>query len=244
MRVVRVLARLGRAAREQVKVRVRQPLGVLHAVVPDAALLVEELLEVLRDELNVKRVQFLQGAGDLVTLRAQPNFRTLGKRFGGRTQQVAQAIRGLGTDELRAFSRGEPLALELEGGAAVLEAGDFDVIEEAAGELVVESDEGCTIALDPVVDEPLRLEGVARELVNRIQRLRKETQLEVSDRITLAVFGEGDVEKAAAAHGDYIAAETLATELTAGTHPTPEWQDAVHETDLDGTRALIGVRRA
>jgi isoleucyl-tRNA synthetase len=109
---------------------------------------------------------------------------------------------------------------------------------------VVESDEGCTIALDPAMDEPLRLEGVARELVNRIQRLRKESGFAVTDRIHLAVFGDGVVLRAAGEHEDYIAAETLATSVITGPQPDGGWTAAVHEVDLDGTRVLIGVRRA
>jgi isoleucyl-tRNA synthetase len=244
MRVVRTLARLGRAARERIRVRVRQPLGALHAVVPDVTVLSDELLDVLRDELNVKRVQFLQAAGDLVALRPQPNFRQLGKRFGARTQQAAQRIRELDGASLRAYTRGERVDIVLDGEALVLEPGDLDVVEEAAGELVVESDEGCTIALDPAMDEPLRLEGVARELVNRIQRLRKESGFAVTDRIHLAVFGDGVVLRAAGEHEDYIAAETLATSVITGPQPDGGWTAAVHEVDLDGTRVLIGVRRA
>jgi isoleucyl-tRNA synthetase len=244
MRIVRILSRLGRAARERVKVRVRQPLGVLQAVVPDASVLTDELLEVLRDELNVKRVQFLQGAGDLVAVRAQPNFRQLGRRFGARTQEAARRIRELGDEQLRGFARGESVRIDVDGETFALESGELDVLEEAAGDLVVESDEGCTIALDPAIDEPLRLEGIARELVNRIQRLRRDTQLQVSDRIELAVFAQGDIGAAAERHGEYIAAETLAVSLTVAAQPDAQWQGNGHEVDLEGARVLIGVRRA
>jgi isoleucyl-tRNA synthetase len=244
MRIVRILARLGRAAREQVKVRVRQPLGVLHAVVPDAGVLTDELLDVLRDELNVKRVQFLQGAGDLVSLRAQPNFRQLGKRFGARTQAAAQQIRALDGASLRALGRGGVVSIEVEGESFPLEPGDLDVIEEAAGDLVVETDEGCTIALDATIDEALRLEGMARELVNRIQRLRRETGLEVSDRIELTLHAHGETGAAVARHADYIVAETLAVRVDVANEPDAAWQAAAHEVDLDGARVLIEIRRA
>jgi isoleucyl-tRNA synthetase len=244
-RTVRIMARLGRAARERVRIRVRQPLGLLQAVVPDASLMTEELLEVLRDELNVKRVQFLQGSGDLVSLRAQPNFRQLGKRFGGSTQQAAQRIRELGAEQLRAWSRGEPVEIVLDGASHALEAGDLEVIEEATGEMVVEVDEGCTVALDPAISESLRREGSARELVNRIQRLRRESGLEVSDRIELGLFsGDADVQLAVAEHGAYIAAETLAVDLVHGPAPDPRWSSDVRVVDVDGTQVWVGLRRA
>jgi isoleucyl-tRNA synthetase len=244
MATVRVMARLGRAAREQVRIRVRQPLGVLQAVVPDPALLTEELLDVLRDELNVKRVQFLQGAGDLVSLRAQPNFRQLGARFGRSTQQAAAAIRALEAAKLRAYTRGEPVRIEVEGSTFTLDAGDLEVAEEAAGELIVESDEGCTIALDPTIDEPLRLEGLARELVNRIQRVRKDTGLAVSDRIRLGIYGGPDIVRVAEEFGAYIAAETLAADVESGAGPGDDRDNGLHDADIDGVAVRIGVRRA
>jgi isoleucyl-tRNA synthetase len=243
MRSVRILARLGRAARERVRIRVRQPLDLLQAVVPEGAVLTEELLDVLRDELNVKRVQFLQGTGELVSLRAQPNFRQLGRRFGGSTQEAAQRVRDLATEQLRAFADGATVTIEVGGAAHPLEPGDLEVLEEAAGELIVESDEGCTVALDPSITESLRLEGLARELVNRIQRLRRDSGLEVSDRIRLGLFGASDVLAAVAQHGDYIRAETLAVELASAAEPGTDWADA-QNVDVDGVAARIAIRRA
>jgi isoleucyl-tRNA synthetase len=244
MRTVRILARLGRAARERVKIRVRQPLGLLQAVVPDADVVSEELLDVLRDELNIKRVQFLQGSTDLVTLRAQPNYRQLGRRFGGRTQQAAQAIRELDGGRLRSLTRGETVYIELDGDRFDLGVGDLEVIEEAAGEMVVEVDEGCTIALDPAISDALRLEGLARELVNRIQRMRKDAGFEVSDRIRVGVFGGDEVVRAVEQHGDYLTGETLAVALAYGTEPDDDWTTDAHHADMDGTGVWIGVRRA
>jgi isoleucyl-tRNA synthetase len=244
MRLVRLLARLGRAARDRVRIRVRQPLATLQAVVPDAGLLTPDLLDVLRDELNVKRVQFLQGATDLVALRAQPNFRQLGKRFGSRTQQAAQLIRELDAATLRRYRQGEPVTLVIAGESYALELGDLEVIEEAAGDLVVESDEGCTIGLDSTLDPALRREGLARELVNRIQRMRRDAGLKVSDRIRLGIFGDGEVQEAVEHFGAFVAAETLATDLVSGVVPDPKWLASVQDVDLDGKTARIGVRRA
>ncbi|CAN5767246.1 isoleucine--tRNA ligase [soil metagenome] len=242
MRVVRILARLGRAAREQVRVRVRQPLGTLQAVVPDTDVMTDELISVLKEELNVKQVQFLQTSGDLVTLRAQPNFRQLGRRFGSSTQAAAASVRELDTAALRTYRAGGSVEIDVDGVTHVLEPGDVDVLEQASGELVVESGEGCTIALDPTIDEELRLEGLARELVNRVQRLRKESGLAVSDRIVLAVTGDDEVHRALGRHTGYIMSETLAVELVdpAAGDGSVTMQDA----DLDGVGARIGVRRA
>ena len=237
----RVLSRLGRAARERVRIRVRQPLGTVQAVVPDPGAVSAELLAVLRDELNVREVQFLQGAEELVTLRATPRFRELGRRFGGRTQGAAAAIRSLDGHALRALARGEPVSIELDGASHRVSLDDLELHEEARGELVVESGEGATLALDPEVSEELRLEGLARELVNRIQRLRRESGLEVSDRIVLRIGASGELSRAAELHGAYISGETLATEYAVAE------LDGVSEgevVEVDGEVTRISLRRA
>jgi isoleucyl-tRNA synthetase len=238
MNRVRMLARLGRAARETAKIRVRQPLRVMHAVAPNGAVLSGELLAVLRDELNVKEVRFLHGTNELVDLRAQPNFRAIGKRFGERTQQAARSIRALGTEQLQEFRQGGSLVIEVDGETFPLNTEEFEIVEEARGDLVLESDQGYTVALDRTIDEALRLEGIARELVSRTQRLRRETGLQVSDRIRLGIYGDADVRNAVGAHGDYIAGETLAVEILTGEEPVAA-RGPVHEVEMDGKRVRM-----
>ncbi|MGH7443964.1 MAG: DUF5915 domain-containing protein, partial [Longimicrobiales bacterium] len=241
MTAVRALARLGRAARERVRIRVRQPLRVLHAVIPAGTHVDDALLAVVKDELNVKEVRFLQAAAELVTFRAQPNFRVLGKRFGARTQAAAQAVRQLDSDMLRALRTGGGASIEVDGEMHVLSADEIELMEEARGDLVVETDAGYTVALDPTIDDALREEGLARELVNRIQRLRKESGLAVSDRIRLMIDGAPAVRAAAERYAEYIRGETLATALTVGAAEAL-W-DTVQDVDLDGTAAHIALAR-
>jgi len=240
MDAARTLARLGRAARERVKIRVRQPLGIVRAVVPTGVVLDEALLGVVRDELNIKEVRFLQAAEELVTLRARPNFRVLGPRFGARTAQAAEAIRALPSERLLAFRRGEALTIVVDGEGYELTGEEFDVQEEAKGDLVVEADEGFVVALDPTITEALRLEGLARELVNRIQRLRRDEGLQVSDRIRLGIFGGSEIQAAAVAHREFIAGETLAVEVEVGGEPPVGGYDVVREVEVDGLAARIG----
>ena len=242
MEAVRVLARLGRAAREQARIRVRQPLGVLHAVVPGGVRLNEALLEVARDELNVKRIHFMDDAGELVTFSAKPNFPRLGPRFGRDTQQAAAAIRALDHEAIQGWRLGRPIGIEVAGETHELDRDMLEVQQTARGDFLVESDGGHTVALDPAIDEPLRLEGLARELVSRIQRMRKEAGLEVADRIRVAISGDSDVVRAAERHRDWISGETLATSLdTAG--GTEGEYTVVQALDLDGNGARIGLSR-
>ncbi len=241
MDAARTLSRLGRAARERVKIRVRQPLGTMYAVVPKGVEPVPDVLAVVRDELNVKEVRFLAAAEELVELKAKPNFRVLGPRFGPRTAQAAEAIRQLTAERLRAFQRGEPLTIVVDGEGFEVTSEEFELQEEAKGDLVVEADEGYVVALDPTIDEALRLEGLARELVNRIQRFRRDEDLAISDRIRLAVAGDASVEEAASAHRGFIMRETLAVELEVGSETGGPGYTADREIELDGLRARIAL---
>ncbi len=245
MGAVRVMARLGRAAREQARIRVRQPLRTLYAVPAPGARPGPEALAVLRDELNVKEVALLDAASELVTLRAQPNFRTLGPRLGARMKEVAARVRELPPEALARFRAGEPLRVSVDGEEIELGAGEVDVRQEARGDLIVESDEGYTVALDPAIDDALRLEGVARELVKRVQMLRREAGLAVEDRIRLVIGGDAEIREAASAHGERIAHETLARDFHVG---SGEWDgggaEHVRRAEVDGLRATIGIGRA
>jgi isoleucyl-tRNA synthetase len=243
MDAARRLVSLGRAAREEVGIRVRQPLRTLHAVVPGGGLR-EEVLEVVRDELNVKEVAFLSSSAGLVTLTPRPNYRVLGPRFGKSTNDAAKALRALPETELRRFQAGEEVTFELAGERYPVLEGELDLLEEAQGELVVKSEQGYTAALDPTLDAGLREEGLARELVNRIQRLRKDSGLEITDRIALGVFGPEEVRGAADAWREFIAGETLAVEVTVSESGGPDGWQAHREVDLDGIPAQVALRRA
>ncbi len=246
MDAVRQLATLGRAARERAGVRVRQPLRTLHAAVPGGVAIRGAALEVLREELNVERVSFVRDAGGLVRLEARPNFRVLGPRFRRHSEAAGAAIRALGQEELRAWRCGETVSVSLADGEHPLGPDDLEVAEVARGDLVVCAANGFTAALDPTLDDDLRAEGLARELVNRVQRLRKDSGLEVTDRIRLAVSGPEGVRAAVARHRAFIAGETLAADLAVsgeGNAPPEAYTDRREET-FDGTRATIALARA
>ena len=246
MDAARTLVSLGRAAREEVRIRVRQPLRGMEAVVPGGRALSGEVLDVVRDELNVKDVRFLTTAEDLVTLTAKPNYRALGNRFGKQTNDAANAIRALDQDAIRAYQRGDAVSVEVGGERHELLEGDMDVLQEATGEMVVKGEGGFTVALDPVLDDELRSEGVARELINRIQRLRKDAGLEITDRIELGIAGPESIRAAAGTHRDFIGGETLALEVALLEDGAEERNGFPHasEVDIDGMPAWIALRPA
>lgn len=241
MEAARALARLGRSARESVRIRVRQPLRTVYAVIPGGRAIRESVLAVVRDEINVKEIRFLDDARELIALRAEPNFAAIGPRFGARTQAVADAIRSLPEDRLRDYDGGT-LAIVVEGEGVELDAGEFELREAPRGELAVETGDEITVALDPTMDEELRREGLARELVSRIQRLRRDAGLDVADRIRLGIAGSPDVVDAASRYGRYIARETLARELEIEAEDVAaDRYRAVRVVDIDGVEAKIGL---
>ncbi|MBA3317881.1 MAG: isoleucine--tRNA ligase [Gemmatimonadales bacterium] len=243
MEAVRRLASLARAAREERGLRVRQPLARIQVAVPAAARgpALEELLELLRAEVNVKAVDVVASDTELVRLRAKPNFRALGKRYGKRTPAVAAAAASLEPDQLRALERGEPATVDVDGEPATFLPEDVVVERDVASDWMVASDGPYVAALDPALDETLLREGLAREVVNRVQRLRKEAGYVYTDRIGLWISGDEPVLEAVRGHAQFIQGQTLARRLELGARaPEPDLEQAV---DIDGHGMMVGVQR-
>ena len=178
---------------------------------------------------------------DLVRLRPKPNFRTLGKRYGKRTPAVAAAASSLTPGQLRGLEDGSPATLQLEGEPVTYLPEDVAVEREVATDWLVQSSGAFVAALDPRLDEALRREGLAREVVNRVQRIRKEAGYVYSDRITLWIDGDGPVLDAVRAHAPFIRGETLARQLNVVARaPAPDLQQ---EVDIDGHGEVVGVQR-
>jgi isoleucyl-tRNA synthetase len=247
---VRTLVTLGRAAREDAGVNVRQPLQRMVCVVPGEGSLdpdsgvrgMEKLVPLLVNQLNVKEVSFLSSADALVTLEAKPNFRTLGKKFGKQTPLAASAVAALGSEALLAFEKGEPLAISVGNEARQLDADDLVIVRRASGSLVVKETGGYFAAIDATITPELRTEGLAREIVSRVQRMRKEAGFAVSDRITLWAAGPAEIEAAVQLHKSWIADEVLARQVNVGGNI--ESHHAAQSVDIDGQAVSIALERA
>ena len=243
MDAVRHLASLAHGARQDQKLPVRQPLARLQVAVPAAVRgpALDELLELLRLEVNVKTVEVVGSDAELVRLRAKPNFRSLGKRYGKRTPVIAAAAAGLTAEQLRGLEQGQTATLEVDGEGASFLPEDVVVEREVTSDWLVASDGPFVVALDPHLTDALRHEGTAREVVNRIQRLRKEAGYVYTDRIGVWMDGGPAVLEAARAHADFIQGETLARRLEIGARaPTPDLEQHV---DIDGQGVVVGVQR-
>jgi isoleucyl-tRNA synthetase len=239
MDAVRRLASLARAAREERGLRVRQPLARLRVAVPAKlrSPALDALLPLLAAEVNVREAVVVSDE-DLVRLRGKPNFRSLGKRFGKQTPEVAARVKELPADALRSLEAGN--AVELPGAGEILPE-DVSVEREVAGDWIVQSEGAFVAALDPTLSDELRQEGLVRELVSRVQRMRKDAGLAYTDRIALWVDGAPAVREAAQAHAASLREETLARALAVGERCSAP--DLEQRHDLDGHEALVSLRR-
>ena len=246
MGAARTLSTLGRAARESAGIKVRQPLGALTCVAPGLdPQWYAMIAPLVAAELNVKAVHFADSAADWVRLEGKPNFPVLGKVLGAAMKTAKPLVEALGQAELRTIEQGGSISLEVPGhGALALDASRVSITARAATSLVVQQGDGLSVALDPTVTEELRAEGMAREVVSRVQRLRKESGLAVSDRIRLAIAASPAVQDALESHRAWIAGEVLARQcvLMEALPATPAWL-AVAEVDLDGPVARIALSK-
>ena len=205
---------LGRAARESSRVRVRQPLARLMLRVPDerARAVVEAHAGQILEELNVKRIEFLDADAELLSYRVKPRLPELGRRYGALLPAVKRALARCDAAALvRAHAAGEPYTVEVEGRPLSFAAADVLVETESSAGYSCAEDGGFLAGLDTTVTEELRIEGVARELVRTVQDARKRAGLEVSDRIVLRVEGSARVAAALDRYRDHLMSETLAT---------------------------------
>ncbi len=245
MGLVRAAVSLGRSARKDAKLRVRQPLGeAVVACSPAAAAAMGPHVELIADELNVRSVRFVSDPADLVQVTVKPNYRTLGPRFGKAMPAVAAAFAGLdGAAAVRALDAGEPLQVEVDG--AVHQVDPDDVLREVrpSERYAVAQDGAIAVGLLTDLDDDLRREGLAREVIRAVQEARKAAGLRVEDRIRLHLDGSGPAREAIDAHRARIAADTLATDLSVS-HGAPFGGIHHEERTVDGEPLAIRLDRA
>jgi isoleucyl-tRNA synthetase len=242
MSVARRTVELGRAARSQAKIKVRQPLREAVIVADERErTAIARLEDLVLDELNVKQVSYVSEAEELAEYEVKPNYRTLGPRFGKRMSDVASAIESLEPASVAAaLDRGESIDLTVDGASHSLGAEDLSLVMLPRGGYQLERQANYAVALKLDLDEELRREGVAREVVHAVQNARKGAGLAVEDRIELTLSGDLGLLEAVRDHADYVAGETLATSLELdGARP----EDAHTETTrIDGSELGIALR--
>jgi len=243
MDAARRLVSLARAGREDANLKVRQPVARLQVAVPREVPreTFRTLFPLIQREINVKVVELVDSDTDLVRLQAKPNFRSLGKRFGKRTPAVAQAAARLVPEQLRALEEGGSVILEVDGEPIEYLSEDVTVERVVTSDWVVQSDGPYVAALDPELTDDLRQEGMAREVVHRVQRLRKEAGYDYTTRIAIALDGAEEVLAAVAGHSEFVAGETLARRLDIGERAAAP--DVEADVAIYGATITIGIGR-
>ena len=240
MDVVRETVRLGLAARGQAKLKVRQPLREAVIVAAGAEReAIERLADLVRDELNVKDLRFVSAADELGRYEVKPNYRALGPRFGSLMPQVADAVAALDPPHVAAALReGREIGISLDGHDHTLGPSDLQLAMQPLDGYQLEREGSHAVALDLALDDELRREGLAREIVHAVQSARRSAGLAVEDRIALALSGDEELLAAARAYEDYVRGETLARSLSF------EADGSATSATIDGLELRIALARA
>jgi len=173
------------------------------------------------NEVNVKELRFVEGAGVLVK-KVKCNFRTMGKKFGKLMKGVAAAMDQLSQEQIAELEQKGTIGIEVEGQALTVEAVDVEIISEDIPGWLVANEGSLTVALEVELTDELRNEGMARELINRIQNIRKESGLEITDRISVILTPNDEVQKAVDSFADYIQTQVLADSISLQTNDGQE----------------------
>ncbi|HET7485259.1 MAG TPA: isoleucine--tRNA ligase [Solirubrobacterales bacterium] len=238
MEAVRLTVELGRAARAQAKAKVRQPLRRAVIVANDAErAAIEARAELVTAELNVKELDFVSEEADLVSYAVKPNYRALGPRFGKRMPQVAAAVEALDPVHVaKVMADGGEVGISVDGDEHTIGPDEVTLALQPLDGYEVEAEAGHAVALQLELNDELRREGLAREIVHAIQIARKDAGLDISDRIELALSGDEELLAAAREHETYIAAEVLAIAVAY------DAEDAA-AVRIDGRELRIAVTR-
>ena len=225
------------ALRRKVNIKVRQPLqAIMVPAVDDSQRKhIEAVKDLVMNEVNVKELKFVEGQGILVK-KVKCNFRTMGKKFGKMMKAIAASMTTLEQEQIAELEQNGFINLDIEGNAVKVEAADVDIISEDIPGWLVSNEGNLTVALEVELTDELRNEGMARELINRIQNLRKDGGLEITDRIKVTVSDAEPVKKAVESFGDYIQTQVLADSIALADN------DGL-EVDLDVVKVNISIEK-
>lgn len=241
MQLAQDVSSLVLSLRKRENIKVRQPLSrimvpVMHA---DMQRQISQVADLILAEVNVKNIEFITDTTGVVTKKIKPNFKALGPKYGQEMKAIAQAIAGLNQDDIFKLESQGQLDIQLAGKSLTLSTEDVDILSEDIPGWLVASQGKLTVALDITVNESLKAEGIARELVNRIQKLRKDSDFEVTDRIQVELQDHDYVKGAAALYKTYICTEILADELTL----VSRFSQSPKEIDIDDHTIQIALIR-
>ena len=201
--------------RAKEKIKVRQPLQKIMIPVENTEQKssILAVANLIKHEVNIKEIVLLEDASDILVKQIKPNFKTLGPKFGKEMKFIANCIRNFTKEDILKIELDGKIPIELDGKMINLELSDVEISSKDIEGWLVANEGSITVALDVTISEELRKEGIARELINRIQNARKDSGLDVTDRIKLTVLKSEDLEESINKNKEYIMSETLTDEL-------------------------------
>jgi len=203
------------ALRRKVNIKVRQPLQqiMIPAVNDEQKAHIEAVAELVKNEVNVKELKFVEGQGILVK-KVKCNFRVMGKKYGKLMKGVAAHMSTLSQEQIALLEQNGSYCFELEDQSITVDVADVEIISEDIPGWLVSNEGNLTVALEVELTEELKKEGMARELINRIQNIRKDSGLEITDRVQITLAPQEEVEKAVEAYAELIKGQVLANSIT------------------------------
>jgi isoleucyl-tRNA synthetase len=235
------LSSMGRAARSQANIKLRQPLSEAVVVVPETRLvLLDKVRPLVREELNVKELRVSTDRGLLQSLTVNPLPAALGRKHGRLFPRVAAAVKGLGSAEAARLGAGEVVTVMVDGSPVEVLPGEVELVRVPLGEYSVVDEGGLLVGVRTVISGDLESEGLARDLVRRVQALRKDADFLIDDRIVVYYEGGPEVVEVFEDEAEYIMAETLSVELVRGEAPKGSM---AQNYEIDGVSVRLGVVR-
>ena len=202
------------ALRRKVNIKVRQPLqSIMIPATAEQKRHIEAVKDLILNEVNVKELNFVEGAGILVK-KVKCNFRTMGKKYGKLMKGVAAQMSGLSQEQIADLENKGTIAIQVDGQNLDVELADVEIISEDIPGWLVANEGSLTVALEVELTDELKQEGMAREIINRVQNIRKDSGLEITDRIQIVLAPNAEIEQAVKGFGDYIKTQVLADDIT------------------------------
>ena len=226
--------------RKKEQIIVRQPLQCISIPITDPLQKerIEQMKQLILDEVNVKELQFVEGGAGILVKKVKCNFRVMGKKFGKMMKAVSNTVAELSQEQIAELESKQQITISVEGQDAVIELADVEIISEDIPGWTVANEGSLTVALDINITPELKNEAVAREIIKRIQSIRKESGFEITDRVQVVITESPAINEALASYKDYIASQVLANSIETG-QPTEGT-----EVDFDDFKAIIYVKKA
>ena len=242
MQVAQDISSMVLALRRKVNIKVRQPLHTLMVPVVDAHQQesIEAVKQLVLNEVNVKDLKFVDNAGGILVKRVKPDFKKLGPRYGKIMKKLAAELQTMSQEAINAFEQEGRCTLVVDGQEAIVERNDVEIISEDIPGWLVANEGRLTVALDITVTDDLRKEGLARELVNRIQNLRKSSGFEITDKVNVTILTNEQMDGAIQAYKEYISNQVLAASVEIADYAI---SDAV-ELDFEEFKLSVKVEKA